>query len=153
MAAPIYTNPEDDSRFTRLETQMGGLAQQFSDFLRENKDHRDRIEIEQSKIWTAMQEQGKNMQASVDRLTARGQISWPVIMVTITVVLTIFSLAAGLGHALMESRIRQLEIQDTANKELMEAKNETQNVRIDEALRLGLEDKEAIRLHILNTGH
>lgn len=98
------------ARYAHLETQLGNVATQLADFIRDSKEYRDRIERDQLQIWSAIKEQGENLQRSVERLSANGRISWPMIVATVGMVLSVSAGAAAIGNTLMESRIRQTDI-------------------------------------------
>lgn len=101
-----------DARFAHLETQVGNVSTLLESFIKESKDYRERIERDQSQMWSAIKEQGESLNRAVERLSNNGRISWPMIVATVGMILSVSAAAAGVGHALMESRIRQLEIRE-----------------------------------------
>ena len=102
--------PSIASRYNHLENQVAGLVAQFSDFIRDSKDHRDRIEKDQTQIWGAIREQGEQLRSAIEKLSTKGQISWPMIVATVGLILSVSAAAAAVGQVLMESRMKQLEI-------------------------------------------
>lgn len=118
-------NPSSTARFAHLEAQVGNVAIQLADFIKESKEHRDRVEVDQARIWSAIEKQGLALQSAVERLSSRGQISWGMIVSTGGLVLALIAAGGGVNNALMESRIHQLEIQDDAIREVREAQLET----------------------------
>lgn len=99
-------------RFANLETQIGQVSTQLGDFIKESKDYRDRTERSEAQIWQAIKENGTNLNLAVERLSMNGRIGWPMIISTVTAVLALTAAGASVGHMLMESRIRQLEIRE-----------------------------------------
>lgn len=118
------------SRLTKMEGVVSGLSQQFADFLKESKEHRDRIERDNQQIWQAIKEQGAAMQSSVDRLSSKGEMSWGKIA---SVGGFLFVCASGLGAMawqISEHRVHQLEVKaDTVEKYNQEIRNLEKEVR------------------------
>lgn len=133
------------ARYTHLETQLGNVATQLADFIKESKEYRDRDERERSQIWAAIKEQGDQMRIAFDKLSAKGQISWPAIMTTIAVLLSLIAAAGGVSQMLVESRIRQLEIRDDAMREVMDARFKQIEIRAEHLLDLGRENHDSLR--------
>jgi hypothetical protein len=100
------------TRFAHLETQVGNVAVQLGDFIKDSKEYRERTERDQAQIWAAIKDQGEQFRGAVEKLSGRGQISWQMIVATVGMVLSVSAAAAGVGHALMQSQIRQLEIRE-----------------------------------------
>lgn len=132
-------------KFAHLEASISSVATQLGDYIKESKEYRDRIERDQSLIWDAIKEQGKNLQSAVDRLTIKGQISWSVILSSISVVVLVVSAGATVSHKLMESRIKQLEIQDQSMEKLHESNLEQFRIRDEMMMRIIDEDHIAIQ--------
>ena len=143
MASSNSSQPSSASTTTRLvhvENQLSGLTAQFSDFLIEQRVYRKSQEKSRDDLWRAFESQGKQTQEAIEKLSSRGQISWGMIATAITTILAVGASVAAVGHLLMESRIRQLEITDDAAAKLMQSE-----LRVHEA-----EDKftrEMIKLH------
>jgi hypothetical protein len=125
MARTSLTQPQSqvtiEARFAHLESAVSNVATQLGDFIKESKDHRERIELEQSRIWTSIEKQSSNLQSAVEKLSSRGQLSWPVIMSTISLILVLVSAGATVSNIIMESRIKQIEIRVEAIREVREA--------------------------------
>lgn len=110
-----------EARFAHLESAVSNVAIQLGDFIKESKDHRERIELEQSRIWASIEKQSTNLQAAVEKLSSRGQLSWPVIMSTISLILVLVSAGATVSYTIMEGRLKQIEIRAEAIREIREA--------------------------------
>ena len=137
------------SRLTKMEGVVSGLSQQFADFLKESKEHRDRTERDNQQIWQAIKEQGAAMQASVDRLSSKGEMSWGKIA---SVGGFMFVCASGLGALvwqLSEARVHQLEVKaDTVekyNQEIRTLEKEVRDTHDKFLLRICDENHENIR--------
>jgi membrane protein YqaA with SNARE-associated domain len=116
--------PTQESRFAHMEasiasvatqasaanTSIANVATQLGDFIKDSKEHRERVERDQQMLWAAIKEQGVALQTSVEKLSNRGQITWPIIVSTVALLVTLIATGAGVGHMLMESRIKQVEI-------------------------------------------
>jgi hypothetical protein len=143
MPSPAQTT---STRIEHLETAVSNVAVSLDGFIRETRDHRDRLDKDQASIWAAIRDQGENLSRAVDKLSSKGQISWGMIMTAVGTLLGVGAAVATVGQMLMESRIKQLEIADTSTLKLMEAKLDTHEVK-DEALHeLGRENHAAIRV-------
>jgi hypothetical protein len=97
-------------RLVHLETALSGLASQISTFIKESHEHRDRIERDQAAIWTAVKEQGDRFTAAVDRISTRGALSWPVVVITIGMILGLITSIAVIAEKIAEARLQQHEI-------------------------------------------
>jgi hypothetical protein len=107
----MSSNPvKSGERLAHLETQVGSVATSLNSFINESKEWRDRVERDQSNIWNAIKDQGDNLGRAVEKLSSKGQISWGMIVSTMGMILTITAGFAAVGHAMMESRMRQVEI-------------------------------------------
>lgn len=105
------TPPNTAGQFAHLETQVGSVATQLSDYIKDSKEYRDRIERDQMQIWAAIKDQGQALQTAVDRLSNAGRISWPGIVATVGLVLSVSAAAAAIGKTLVDAQIRQNQIQ------------------------------------------
>jgi hypothetical protein len=116
------------SRLAKLEGLVGVIATQFSEFIKEAKDHR---EADQAQLWAAIKEQGNQhsaaikeqgtqLQAAVEKLSSKGQITWPIICSTLGVVIGLVTAGAGVNNALMEAKIKQTEIRLEYIQKLLE---------------------------------
>ena len=112
MTPPKSPNLTSSARFASLETQVGNVATQLGDFIKESKDYRDRTERSEAQIWQAIKENGANLNIAVEKLSNNGRISWGAIISTGGFLLSIVLAAAGVSHVIVESRIRQLEIRE-----------------------------------------
>lgn len=135
----------DHSRYSNLEIQVGNVATQLGDFIKESRADRERDERERSKIWSAIKEQGDQMRIAFDKLSSKGQISWPMIMTAIGTLLLVGSAVATVGQMLMESRIKQLEIVDRWTREVMEEKIKQLEIRAEYLRDLGRENHDSLR--------
>ena len=105
------TTPRNTTgRLVHLETALSGLAAQISTFIKESHEHRDRIERDQAAIWTAVKEQGDRFTAAVDRISTRGALSWPVVVITIGMILGLITSIAVIAEKIAEARLQQHEI-------------------------------------------
>jgi len=98
--------------YNDLEKQVAGVAATLDGFIKESKENQSRTEREQAAIWSAIREQSDNLGKAVEKLSTKGQISWPMVVATVGMIITVSGAAATVGHMLMESRIRQIEIRD-----------------------------------------
>ena len=137
--AAQHSHTTAEARFAHLESSISSVAIQLGDFIKESKEYRERIEQDQSRIWTAIEKQGSSLQQAVERLSARGQISWPLIMSTVSVIVVLVSAGATVNFKLTESRIQQLEVREDSMEKLhdagmdkLELKTELMSKRIDE---------------------
>lgn len=119
MPSPAQTT---STRIEHLETAVSNVAVSLDGFIRETRDHRDRLDKDQASIWAAIRDQGENLSRAVDKLSSKGQISWGMIMTAVGTLLGVGAAVATVGQILMESRIKQLEITDSLGRELMDAK-------------------------------
>lgn len=101
MAASNHGN-----RLGTLETSLAQLSTQVGEFIQDSRAYRDRQEREQAKVWE-----------TIEKIANKGALSWPVVAMTIGLILSIVGTAAGLGHAFMESRMKQVEIHLEYQKE------------------------------------
>lgn len=99
-------------RYNHLENQVAGVAATLAGFIKESQDNQARTEREQTTMWGAIREQGENLNKAVEKMSTKGQISWPGVIATVGMILSVSAAAAAVGHMLMESRIKQLEIRD-----------------------------------------
>lgn len=104
--------PPPSSPPNTLEASVASLAVELRSFVKDSEDHRGRIERDQNAIWTAIKDQGKQLTDAVEKLSARGSITWPAVLMTIGTMLGLIGAASTIGHAYVENRIRQLEIID-----------------------------------------
>ena len=130
------TSPTNiQERQNHLENMLTGITTAFNDSLTEDTKRREKDEVERSRIWTALEkqnsdlseairEQGRQMNTGFDKLAAKGEIRWPAILVTISVLLGVGGAIATVEHAIVEGRIRQLELVDEYSGKLMESKLE-----------------------------
>lgn len=102
-------------RYNHLETQVAEVATTLDGFIKESAEYRTRAERDQSMLWDAIREQGNNLGKAVEKLSTKGQISFAAIATSIGLMLSVSSAVGVVGHMLMESRIRQLEITDQYN--------------------------------------
>lgn len=102
---------QDVTKIVALETGLDNLTGKLSTFIDDSKEHRRVMGEELSRIWQAHNEQGERMTEALNRLSSKGAITWPLLVSTGGFVLTLVLAAAGLGHAFVESRSRQLEIE------------------------------------------
>lgn len=119
MSDPTNAN----SRLTKLESAVSTVATQLGDFIKESKDHRQRVEQDQERLWSAIKEQGTSLQSAVEKLSNNGRITWPVICSTLGVVLALVTAGAGVNNALMEARIKQTEIRQEYMQKSMDEKH------------------------------
>jgi hypothetical protein len=112
-----------DARFAHVESSIASLATTVGDFIKESREDRERRDREDKShrdmLWQAIKEQGVSLQTSIEKLSTRNQITWPMICSTLGVVLGLVTAGAGVNNALMEARIKQTEIrQEFLQKEL-----------------------------------
>lgn len=93
-------------RTVELENKLTQLTTQLSEFVRESHEYRQRQERDQARIWEA-----------IEKIANKGALSWPVVAMTIGLIITMVGTAATLGHAFMESRMKQVEIHLEYQKE------------------------------------
>lgn len=142
---PMSTqNTSVSNRIGHIETQISGLASSLDGFIKESAEYRARTEREQTQLWAAIREQGDNLRNAVEKLSVRGQISWGAIVTTGAFILALIGAGAGVNNALLESRIRQLEIRDEDTKALRESQLETERTRSEFILRIAEENHQAI---------
>lgn len=115
---------EANGRYNHLEGQISGIAASLDGFIKESAEYRARTEREQGQIWAAIREQGDNLRNAVEKLSMKGNISWPMIVSTLGIILSVAVAAAGVGHALMESRIKQVEIRVDYNERDLDRQRE-----------------------------
>ena len=120
---------ESYERMSVLEKNVAGLASNIDALIKDTKEHRDRVDLDQQRIWNALEKQGNTMQAAFERLNTKGEISWGKIVSTGGFLMLIIGAVASMSNALIEGRIRQVEIKEQSNKELMEARLEIERVR------------------------
>lgn len=111
MSRPHTAPAVDTTRYQHLELQFSAVATQLADFIKDSKEYRDRNERDQMQIWAAIKEQGTALQSAVDRLSAAGRISWPGIVATVGLVLSVSAAAAAIGKTLVDAQIQQTAIQ------------------------------------------
>jgi phage-related protein len=99
-----------NARLGNLETAVAGIASEVSAFIKESHEHRERIERDQTAIWQAVKEQGDRFTAAVDRISTRGALSWPVVVITISMILGLITGIAVVAEKVAEARLRQHEI-------------------------------------------
>jgi hypothetical protein len=105
--SPHTTPAVDTGRYQHLEMQFGAVATQLADFIKDSKEYRDRNERDQMQIWAAIKDQGVALQSAVERLSNNTRISWPGIVATVGLVLSVSAGAAAIGNAIVESKIAQ----------------------------------------------
>lgn len=105
------TSPSVIERYNHLESQVAGVAATLDGFIKEAEVTRARNDREQTAMWTAIREQGDNLGKAVEKLSSKG-ISWPMIVTTIGMILSMSAAASTVGYMLMESRIKQVEIRN-----------------------------------------
>lgn len=110
-------------RIGKLETSVAGIA---------------------SSVETLVDSQ-KHVWAAIEKLSTRGEMSWGKIVSTGGFVLAIATGAATMNNALLEGRIRQVEIRAEDQKEIRQAEAKTDEVRAQFLLRMCDENHEAIR--------
>lgn len=113
MGAP--NNQRD--RLSQLEIGLTSLTTQLGEFVKDSRDYRERAEREQAAIWQTLKEQNAHFTAALEKLAGKGALSWQVVAMTIGLILSMVCTAAGLGHAFMESRMRQVEVHLDYQKE------------------------------------
>jgi len=145
MAYTRPTSPKTAEELAELRMQISTLATTFGDFLNDNKEQRKRDETERERLWTAIENQGKNLREAFEKLSVKGEIRWPAILVTISVLLGVGTAIATVEHFMVEERIHQLEIVDTYERKITDAKMECHE-QADKWLHdLGKENHAAIR--------
>lgn len=107
---PYRQSPTE--HYTELEKQVAGVAATLDSFIKDAKEYRERNEREQDSMWKAIREQGENLGKAVEKLSTKGQISWPMVVATVGMILTVSGGAATVGQMLVEARVKQLEIRD-----------------------------------------
>lgn len=68
--------------------------------------------VEMGKIWDELRAQGERFNTALERFGAKGAITWPLVVISASFVLSIVGMAAGLGHFFVETRIRALDVTD-----------------------------------------
>lgn len=96
-----------DARLTRLESSVTNLTDGLNRFIKESQEHRSAQALKEDKFWAALE---KN----------RPHITWPLIVTVGGFVLTLVGSAAAIGHAFVELRVRQLEVQDRHIEHVMD---------------------------------
>lgn len=96
-----------DARLTRLESSVTNLTDGLNRFIKESQEHRSAQAAKEDKFWAALE---KN----------RPHITWPLIVTVGGFVLSLVGAAAAIGHAFVELRVRQLEVQDRHIERSME---------------------------------
>ena len=96
-----------NARLGNLEAAVAGIASEVSAFLKESHEHRARIERDQAAIWTAVKEQGDRFTAAVDRISTRNTLSWPIIVITIGMILGLITSIAVIAEKIAEARLQQ----------------------------------------------
>jgi hypothetical protein len=115
-----------NDRIGKVENGLTQLAVQLGEFIKDTREHRDRHERDQSAIWHAIRDQGKQFTEAVEKLSTKGALSWPVVAMTIGLVLTIVSGAAAIGHQIMEGRMATLRAEVAANEKVTNIEAEYQ---------------------------
>ena len=151
---PIMSAPQNQAtRLTQLDAAVTAVATQLGDFIKESKEHRQRTEADQAQLWAAIREQGNQhsaaikeqglqhsaavkeqglqLQAAVEKLSSKGQISWPAIIATVSMLVTLIGAGAGVGWMLMESRITQVDNKLEYAAKICDAEQRVINARID----------------------
>lgn len=100
----------DATRYATLETKVASIGDTLDAFVTESSKYRERQERSEAQIWNAIRDQGERMNLAVEKLSAKGQISWGAIVSTGGFILAVILAGAGANHALSEARIKQLEI-------------------------------------------
>ncbi len=139
------TSPSVIERYNHLENQIVGIIATVDGFVKESREDRARTEREQSSLWAAIREQGDNLRNAIEKLSTRGQISWGAVVTTVGLLLALIIAAGQVSVMLMEGRIKQLEIVDACNRQLMDARMQTQEVQNAWLHDLGKENHAAIR--------
>lgn len=116
-----------NARLGNLEAAVAGIASEVSAFLKESHEHRERIERDQAAIWAAVKEQGDRFTAAVDRISTRGALSWPVVVITIGMILGLITSIAVIAEKIAEARLQQHVIRMNYMEEIREI--ETGHVR------------------------
>ena len=137
---------DTNARLTKVESAVATMSAQFTEFLKETKDHRDRTDRDNQQLWQALKEQGHSMQISVDRLASKSEMSWSKIASVGGFLFVCGSGLAALVWQLGETRIHQLEIQSESNSKLRESQLRQLEIRDEEtsdmlALRERYDDK------------
>jgi len=88
-----------DSRLTKLESAVAGLADGLKQFVDESREYRSQQREESKAMWEHVEK-------------GRARITWPLIVGIGGFMLAAVSAAASVSHAFMESRARQLEIRE-----------------------------------------
>jgi len=91
--------PTQETRLSRLETAVASLTEGLTKFVDETRTYRAEQGQEFRRVYDAMEK-------------GRSRITWPLIVSIGGFVLTLVSTAAVIGHAFMESRVKQLEIRE-----------------------------------------
>jgi hypothetical protein len=112
-----------NARLGYLEAAVAGIASEVSAFLKESHEHRERIERDQAAIWTAVKEQGDRFTAAVDRISTRGALSWPAIVITIGMILGLITSIAVIAEKIAEARLQQHVIRMDYMEEIREIEN------------------------------
>jgi len=138
------SSPSVIERYNHLENQIVGIVTSLEAFVKESREDRARTEREQNSLWAAIREQGDNLRNAIEKLTARGQISWGAVVTTVGLLLALIIAAGQVSVMLMEGRIKQLEIADNYSRQIVEEKMRTQEVHITWLKELGRENHAAI---------
>lgn len=116
--------PSQDTRLTKLESAVTTVATQLGEFIKDNKSNQDllwaAVKEQGNQHSQAIKEQGIQLQMAVEKLSAKGQISWTAICTTIAVLVTMIGAGAKVSHMLMESRMQQVEKVEDVRTRYME---------------------------------
>lgn len=105
MASENTTTRTTTARLGHLETAIAGIASQVSAFIKESHEHRERIERDQAAIWAAVKDQGDKFTDAVDRISTRGALSWPVVVITIGMILGLITSIAVIAEKIADARL------------------------------------------------
>ena len=112
-----------NARLGHLETAIASLASQVSAFVKDSHEHRERIERDQALLWQAVKEQGKTFTDAVSRISDARALSWPVIVVTIGMILGLISAFAFVAEKIADARLKQQEIRMDYMEKISELKH------------------------------
>ncbi|MEI6177582.1 MAG: hypothetical protein WCS43_11875 [Verrucomicrobiota bacterium] len=141
----VRITPTVVDRYNHLETQVSEVAMALKSFIADTKDHRERLDRDQSQIWQAIRDQGVQMREAIEKLSLRGEIRWPAIVTTVSLIVLLATSASAVLYTLSESRIKQLEIAASAEQRVGTAQRETIASHVDYLHELGRENHQSIR--------
>lgn len=91
---------DTNSRLGNLEAAVSGLVSSVDALVKDSKEHRERVEVDQSRIWAAIEKQG-----------AKGEMSWGKIASVGGFAFVVMSGIGAMAWKLSESRVHQIEVQ------------------------------------------